>query len=167
MPKSKIRLIAQKLDGKPFVRDLQNQQEFEKFQAQAPAGCYVLEIHKAKKYKTNQQTKTHFGLLINSVIAQANDDGVDTSNFLKLLLQDDLPTGVGLTADFLHQLFYACCPTVNSEGKRITLSKMNTIEASDWFERCRNLLASRGFYVNDPDPNWREKLEKGKQDGKF
>ena len=106
--------------------------------------------------RTNQQIKCHFGLLINTVIAQANDDGLDTSSFLELLVKDDLPTGVGLTKDFLHELFYCVCP-VYRDGQRITLSRMTIEEASRWFEECRNLLASRGIFVPDPDPNWREK----------
>lgn len=103
--------------------------------------------------RTNQQIKCHFGLLINSVIAQANDDGLDTSSFLKLLVKEDSPTGVGLTKDFLHELFYCVCP-VYRDGQRITLSRMTIDEASRWFDECRNLLASRGIFVADPDPNW-------------
>jgi hypothetical protein len=106
--------------------------------------------------KSYQQVKTHFGLLIKTVIAKTNDEGIDTSKFLKLLVQEDLPTGVGLTSGFLHQLFYLLCPVYDDEGKRVTLSKMNTEQASKWLEDCRNLLASRGIYVPDPDPNWKD-----------
>jgi len=106
--------------------------------------------------RTSQQIKCHFGLLINSVIAKANDEGIDTSTFLKMMVRDDLPTGIGLTKDFLHVLFYALCPCVDEEGKRVTLSRMTTEQASAWFEQCCNLLASRGIYIPDPDPNWRE-----------
>jgi len=108
--------------------------------------------------RTSQQIKCHFGLLINSVIAKANDEGIDTSAFLKLLVRNDLPSGVGLTSDFLHELFYLVCPIFNEEGHRTTLSKMTIDEASRWFEECRNLLASRGIYVDDPDKNWKTKV---------
>lgn len=157
MPTYQLKLHLQKLEGKPFTYERDGQQLYDKLEAEAPPGCYEQVIKRTKKYKTNQQVKTHFGLLLNSIIAQANEQGIDTSGFLKLLLQEDLPTGVGLTKDFLHQLFYVCCPTYDAEGRRVTLSKMSTIEASNWFERCRNLLASRGFYVNDPDPHWKDK----------
>ena len=111
--------------------------------------------------RTSQQIKCHFGLLINSVIAKANDEGIDTSAFLKLLVRNDLPSGVGLTSDFLHELFYLVCPIFNEEGHRTTLSKMTIDEASRWFEECRNLLASRGIYVDDPDKNWKTKVIPG------
>jgi hypothetical protein len=121
-------------------------------------GRAVDEILKlTSKSKTNKQVKTHFGLLINTVIAEANDRGIDTSDLLKMLISDDLPTGVGLTKDFLHELLYAVCPTCDEEGRRVTLKQMTSSQASNWFERSRNLLASRGFYVEDPDPNWKEK----------
>ena len=152
-----LKLHLQKLDGKPFVYEHNGQQLYNEFEAKAPPGCYEQIIKRTKKYKTNQQVKMHFGLLINTIIAKANDEGIDTSAFLKLLLQEDLPTGVGVTKDFLHQLFYVVCPSYGAEGRRITLSKMSTREASNWFERCRNLLASRGFYIDDPDPNWKDK----------
>jgi len=153
-----IELRKQKLEDKPFKFDDYNQRLFDDFERQAPPGSYILEIKRMGKPKTNKQTATHFGLLINTIIVKANDDGTDTSAFLKLLVQEDLPTGIGLTKDFVHQLLYTLCPTYSEDGKRLTLSKMSTTEASDWLERCRNLLASRGFYVEEPDPNWKDKL---------
>lgn len=114
--------------------------------------------------RTQQQIKCHFGLLISTVIAKANDEGIDTSAFLKMLVQDDLPTGIGLTADFLHELFYLVCPIFDKEGHRTTLSKMDVEQASQWFDQCRNLLASRGIYVPDPNPNWRKNVGAGAND---
>ena len=111
---------------------------------------------KVGRNKTWKQCKTHFGLLLNAVIAEANERGTDTSEFLKLMVRDDLPTGVGLTKGFLHELLYALCPTYDEKGRRITLKTMTTDQASDWYERCQNLLSSRGYYVADPDPNWKE-----------
>jgi len=111
----------------------------------------------SRPLRTQQQIKCHFGLLINTVIAKANDEGIDTSTFLKLLVQEDLPTGIGLTKDFLNELFYLICPIFDDEGHRTTLSKMDVEQASQWFGLCRNLLASRGIYIDDPDPKWRNK----------
>ena len=123
------------------------------------SGKFVKEqLRVISKMRSPQQIKCHFGLLINTVIAKANDEGIDTSAFLKLLVRDDLPSGVGLTSDFLHELFYLVCPIFNEEGHRTTLSKMTVDEASRWFEECRNLLASRGIYVDDPDKNWKTKV---------
>ncbi len=109
-------------------------------------------LKKTVKSKSNKQVRTHFGLLIKTVIVKANDEGIDTSDFLKLIVQDDLPTGVGLTNDFLHQLFLNVCPVYDDDSRKVTLSKMNTEQASKWFDDCRNLLASRGIYVDNPDP---------------
>lgn len=117
-------------------------------------------LKKTVKSKTNRQVRTHFGLLIKTVIIKANDEGIDTSKFLNMIVQDDLPSGVGLTIDFLHQLFLNVCPVYDDDGKKVTLSKMNTEQASKWFDECRNLLASRGIYVDEPDPNWQEKKRK-------
>jgi hypothetical protein len=120
-------------------------------------GMYEVEIKKLTEKKTDKQVKTIFGLLIESVIVKANDDGIDTSSFLKLLVQEDMPTGVGLTKDFLYQLFLVCCPVYDDFGRRITLSKMSVGQAAKFFEDCRNLLASRDIVVPDPDPNWKHK----------
>jgi len=113
-------------------------------------------LKKTVKSKSNKQVRTHFGLLLKTVIVQANNEGIDTSDFLKLIVQDDLPTGVGLTNDFLHQLFLNVCPVYDEDGRKVTLSKMTTEQASKWLEDCRNLLASRGIYISDPDPNWKQ-----------
>jgi len=112
-------------------------------------------LKKTVKSKSSQQVKAHFGLLVNTVIARANDEGIDTSEFLKLLVRGDLPTGVGLCQKFVHELLYVLCPCTDEEGRRITLSKMTTTQAAEWFDRCRNLLASRGIYIPDPDPEKR------------
>ena len=143
--------------GDKFVRSETQMNMFRQWWKSLKDGTMLTAEYKVfRPPKSYQQVKTHFGLLINTVIAKTNDEGIDTSKFLKLLVRDDLPTGVGLTSDFLHQLFYLVCPTYTKEGKRVTLSSMTTEEASDWFERCRNLLASRGICVDDPDPNWNQ-----------
>ena len=121
-------------------------------------GTLIVSTHKIfRPHKTYQQVKTHFGLLINTVIVKANDEGIDTSRFLRMLVREDLPTGIGLTKDFVHQLLYALCPVYDEEGGRVTLSKMNTEQASFFLNMCRNLLAGRGIYIPDPNPNWKKK----------
>ena len=120
-------------------------------------GKGVTEILKAtRKSKTNRQVRTHFGLLIKTTIAKTNKTGIDTSDFLKLIVRDDLPSGVGLNENFLNQLFYVVCPTYDKDGQRVTLSQMTSAEASSWLKRCRNLLASRGIFIPEPDENWKE-----------
>jgi galactokinase len=116
-------------------------------------------LKKTVKSKTNKQVRTHFGLLIKTIIVKTNDEAIDTSEFLKLIVRSDLPSGVGLTSDFLHQLFLNVCPVYDDEGRKVTLSKMTTDQASKWFEECRNLLSSRGIYVSDPNPNWKNEVK--------
>jgi hypothetical protein len=145
-------------DGDKFVRSETQIAMFRQWWNSHKDGTMIKAEYKVfHGLKTNQQVKTHFGLLINTVIAKANDDGIDTSMFLKMLIRDDLPTGVGLTKGFLHELLYALCPIADEEGKRVTLSKMTTDQACKWFDECRNLLASRGIYIPEPDPNWKDK----------
>lgn len=147
--------------GDRYVRS-ESQKNFLRqwWSSQKDGAMFKREWKKVYPLRSNQQIKSHFGLLINTVIAEANDKGIDTSMFLKMIVQDDLPTGVGLTKDFLNELFYLLCPIYDDEGQRVTLSKMNTEQASRWFEMLRNLLASRGIVIPDPDPNWRNKQGK-------
>lgn len=148
----KLKLLAQKREGKP----LDFGKELERFDQEAEPGAYEVTIKKAVKHKTRNQLGAHFGLLLDRTIAQANDEGYDTSSFLKDLVRDDLNSGVPLTKDFLKELFYVLCPMYR-DGKRITLSQASTQEASEHFENCRNLLAAHGIYIEDPNPHWKEK----------
>ena len=119
-------------------------------------GYHVIEDLKVlRQPKSDKQVKTHWGLLVQSVIAQANDLGIDVSDFLVFLLDDRIPKGQGLTTDFLHELFYVIAPTTDEDGRRITLSKMNTEQASNLFERVRNILAPLEINVENPNKDWR------------
>ena len=153
--KTKLTYFAQKLDGQQ--PELETPDEIQEFWENAPAGRYTVQISKPRKAKTKKQLGTIFGLMMESVIAQANDLGIDTSYFLQYLVKDDLPKGQGLTKDFIHELMYVVCPTTDDEGKRVTLSKMNTKQAAELFEGFRNLMAPLGIVVPDPDPEWKEK----------
>ena len=156
MAKNKIRLYMQKVEGKPLRYGTHDQKRYDLFDAECSDGCYAVDIKKSVKHKSKNQLGAHFGLLIQNVIVQANDNGYDTSSFLKELVRDDLPNGVPLSKDFLKELFYALCP-IYRDGKRITLSKASTAEASKHFEECRNLLAAHDIYIEEPNSNWKEK----------
>lgn len=106
-----------------------------------------------KTHKTHQQVKAIFGLLIQHAISQVNDQGLDTSGFIRLMVQEDLPTGVPLHKDLLYGLLLNLCP-VYEEGRKLTLSQMSIEQASQFFDQCRNLLASRGIYVPEPNKDW-------------
>ena len=153
MAKTTIKLYAQKFEDKPLKIDRKDL--YDGFATQLPAGCYEITIKRSVKSKTQKQLGAHFGLMISQAIEQANDMGLDTSGFLKEMVKSDLPSGIGLTTDFLKEIFYAICPMYR-DGKRITLSKASTIEASKHFEDCRNLLAAHGIYVDEPRADYRE-----------
>jgi hypothetical protein len=66
--------------------------------------------------------------------------------------------GYSVPADVLQQLFYATCNDVGDNGERLTLSKMSTIQASHFFEKCRDYAANQWhIFIADPDPNWKGK----------
>ena len=116
-----------------------------------------MKIDKSRRSKSDSQVKMIFGLMIQSTIEQAEYLGIGVEDLLKYLIDGNIPKGVGLNKDFLHALMYQICPPFDDNGNRITLSKMNTKQAADLFERYRNLLAPLGIVIQDPDPNWRNK----------
>lgn len=152
--KTTHRAYLQKVDGKPPRQE--QPQHVEAFWEQAPAGRYVQETKRMGNPKTPKQVRTIFGLMIDSTIAQANDLGIGASDFLQYLVSTDIPKGVGLTQDFLHSLMYTVCPTTDEEGRRVTLSKMSTVQAANLFERFRTLVGPLGIDIPDPDPNWKK-----------
>lgn len=117
-------------------------------------GCIEIDVKLARRHKSHQQVKMIFGLMIKDTIVQANEAGIDTSRFLKYLVDSSIPKGQGLTKGFLHEIMYAVCPTTDEEGRRITLSKMNTEQAGKLFEGFRKTVAGAGIYIDDPNPNW-------------
>jgi hypothetical protein len=150
-----LRIYTQKIDGKPLRFDNHSQRLYDDFDRKCADGCYEVTIKKAVKPKTKKQLGAHFGLLIATAIAEANRQGIDTSGFLKELIRTDKTSGVGLTKEFLKHVLYITCP-IFRDGKPITLREANTAEASKHFEDCRNLLASHGIYVPEPNPDWRK-----------
>lgn len=151
-----IKIYGIKKQGKLFfpLHEIDNENQFEKSLKDGDA--VVRETKKYYEPKTHKQCKTVFGLMIANCIAQVNDMGLDTSGFLKLMLRDDLPSGVPVTKDLLYNLLISLCPIYDNKENK-TLSKMNTKQAADFFKNCCILLASRGIYISEPNPNWREK----------
>jgi hypothetical protein len=112
------------------------------------------DIEIRRQHRSDKQLKVIFGLMMSEIIVQANDLGIDVSYLLRYLI-DDMPKGQAITKDFLHELMYVLVPTVDDEGRRVTLSKMDTLQASRLFEGVRNILAPIGINVPDPDINWK------------
>ncbi len=155
MAQKQIKFHTSIVDGQCRI-DPHNQALKANWLAEQADGCLEVTIKRAVKAKTNKQLGAHFGLMIASAITQANNMGMDTSEFLKEMVHKTLPSGVGLTTNFLKEIMYALCP-IYHEDKRITLSKASTVEASKHFDDCRNLLAAHGIYVDEPDVNWKDK----------
>lgn len=153
MAKSSLTAFAQKLPGMSF--DFEEPEEYEEFEDQAPSGRYSFEIKKEYPPKTPKQCAVIFALMIRETIIQANDKAIGVDDLLVHLIDGRIPKGQMLTVDFLHELMYVICPTTDKHGHRITLSKMNTVQASALFERYRNIMAPLGIVIDDPDPNWR------------
>lgn len=155
MAKSTTTVFVQKRDGMSF--DFEKQAEFEAFEEQAPPGRYSFEIKKERPPKTPKQCAVIFALMIRETIIQANDKAIGIDDLLVHLIDGRIPKGQMLTTDFLHELMYVICPTTDKDGRRITLSKMNTKQASELFERYRTIMAPLGIVIDDPDPNWRNR----------
>ena len=155
MAESKITVFAQKLKGMSF--DFEKPDDFEDFERQALPGRYVFEIKLDKPPKSQKQCAVIFALMIKDTIIQANDKAIGVDDLLVHLIDGRIPKGQMLTVDFLHELMYVICPTTDKDGRRITLSKMNTTQASALFERYRNIMAPLDILIADPDPNWRNK----------
>lgn len=146
MARQQIKLVLHKDKDQPLpLADLDT--------SQLPEGDYQVEITKYSPNKTQKQLGAYFGLMIASVIEQANDIGLDTSSFLKEMVREDLPSGIGLTTDFVKEMCYAFCPMYRA-GKRITLSRATIEEAARHFDDCCKLFAAHGIYVPEPDKNW-------------
>lgn len=113
----------------------------------------IEKITRVSKPKSHQQIKMHFGLVIMTIKYAFDERGIDLAS---LIPGNKIPPGRPVPKDVIQQILYACCSDVGDEGERKTLSKMNTIEASRFFEACRD-HAARTWHiqVSDPDKDWR------------
>lgn len=104
--------------------------------------------------KTDAQLGAIWGLMLTQAALELEDRGFDTSFIYNL----SEPTGIAISKDDLCRFFYNACP-IYSDGKKITLSKADIRQASEFFEDVRNYMASQwSINIPDPDPNWKEKL---------
>ncbi len=74
-----------------------------------------------------------------------------------------IPDGYPVPISVIESILYATCNDVGDNGERKTLSKMNTIEASRYFDKCRNYAAIRWhIQIDDPNSEWNKKRENDK-----
>ena len=101
--------------------------------------------------KSNAQLGAIWGLMLSQAVNILEERGYDTS-FIYNLRQ---PTGIGITKDDLCKFFYTACPIRNEDGKVITLSKANTVQAAKFFDDVRNWMAGQwAIVIADPNPDW-------------
>lgn len=105
--------------------------------------------------KTLQQLRCHWGLVIGTIKREFEERGMDLATFLR---SESIPEGQPVPVDVIQAVLYACCNDVGDNGERKTLSKMNTTEASRFFEKCRDYVAAQwSIQIPDPDPLWKER----------
>ena len=112
-----------------------------------------------RKGKSQAQLGLIFGHMIASTVLQAEEMGIGVDDLLVFLLNSGIPKGQAITADYLHELMYIICPTTNENGDRVTLRNMNTMEASNLFERFRTIIAGIGIVIETPDELRTDKIE--------
>lgn len=116
----------------------------------------AVEINKKRKPKSQKQLGNIFGNMIAKIEYEANEvrqDGVD--GLIKYLKQMDIPKGVEATPDFIKKVLYTVAPTFNGLGKEITLSKMDTKQATDFFRRAADMMGNY-IFIPDPTVDWRK-----------
>ena len=117
----------------------------------------ALEIKRKRKPKSQKQLGNIFGNMIAKIEYEANEvrqDGID--GLIKYLRQLDEPKNLEATPDIIKKVLYTVAPTFNGFGKEITLSKMDTKQATDFFKRAADIMAGY-VYIPDPTVDWRNK----------
>jgi hypothetical protein len=116
-----------------------------------------IEVKRKRKPTSQKQRGNTFGNMVKKIKNEANEvrqDGVD--GLLEYIDNKDIPKGVAATDDFIMKVLYKVAPTYNELGEEVTLSKMNTKQAADFFKRAA--LGMSGYvYIPDPNPNYKEK----------
>lgn len=141
-------IYIQKVDGKS---DTQKAHDFiDTYFEQALNGCHCIEAKRSRKSKTHKQVKMIFGLMIEQTIQQAKENAIGVDDLLLYLINGNIPKGTEINKDFLHALMYTICPTFDENGEKVTLSKMDTKQAAELFERFRNIMAGIGIVIDDP-----------------
>ncbi len=154
-----MKFFGIKQDGK-LVHPPVIAEEKRKYWNRIPDGVEVeSSLTVKRRSKSQSQLGAIWGLMLSQTVSELYDRGYDTSFIYKL----EIPTGIPIDKDDLCQFFYNACPIRNENGKIITLSKTDTIQAAKFFDDVRSWLSTQwGIVVPEPDPNWKTK---GEQNG--
>ena len=102
--------------------------------------------------KTQKQLGAWFGLFCQTVLDKFSHDGWGT----ELVYRLEKPTGIEIEPEELKYYMYSVVP-VFADSKRLGMSKMDTQQMANFFDKCRNYASSQwGIYVPEPNPLWRE-----------
>lgn len=119
----------------------------------------AVEFKRKRRPKSQKQLGNNFGNMVKKIKHEANEvrqDGVD--GLIKYFNKLDIPKNVEANDDFVMKILYTVAPTFNDEGEEITLSKMDTKQASDFFKRAADMMAGYVF-IPDPNPNYKKGIE--------
>lgn len=133
---------------------LDNPELYESYSQSVQEGeCFQMTVENIPKPKSIQQTKMHWGLLIDKLVLRCSEIGIDTSYIFNL----SQTTGTAITKEQLHEYFYAMFPTHNKHGKIITMSSNEWTSENQHRldESIMNYAASQWGVVLEPNPNWR------------
>jgi hypothetical protein len=139
-----------KSNGKPVFPPMVEQQRKEYWDKLKEGEAFESEIKRIRKSKSYDQVKLIQGHMVRSTVQQSEDKGIDVAALLKYLLADDIPKGVKIDEDFVRKLMYIICPTTNEDGTKVTLSGMDTKQASSLFKRFIAIMAPAGIYIEEP-----------------
>ena len=145
--------ITQKING-ILVADYDTQILKAEFIAGVKEGMFVKESYTVpRKGKSWAQCKLLFGNMIGNAVKQANKKHITTEKMMRFLLDDELrnePNGVPVDKDFMHAFLYVISPTFSVDGKPVTLSGMDTEQASRLFSVCQLFLARMNIIIKNP-----------------
>ena len=139
-----------KVNGKPVYESAVQEQMRTEWNKIQEGAVFKKSIVVPRDTKSYSQVKLIWGNMIANTIIQAYDKDIGYSELLGYLIAHDLPKGTVIDKDFLHQLMYVICPTTDENGKKITLSKMDTLQASSLFKRYCNIMAGVGIHIEEP-----------------
>jgi len=98
--------------------------------------------------KSSNQVRAYFGLVVEMIRYRFEEMGVDVC-------------GICPNKEMIHDILIKACGGVGEMGTTLGLSKMTTVQASQFFENCRTWASTQlQLDIPNPDINWKEKLNK-------
>lgn len=93
--------------------------------------------------KTSEQLGYHFGVIVAMLMVYFDENGIDLF-------------GCCPTRRFTKEILYKACAEHDENGRRLTLSGMDKIQAAAFIDRCINWAATElGLYIPPANKDWR------------